>query len=318
MNSQTSGRTRAAKNRPRWCRKRRNSRHRMPWKHKSQGLPLTTGSPGRAPAARPAGGPRRPAVWRNASTRAGWRRSARVSGTSRTSSTCPGEAVRNRRRSASMIASGREWVTNRAVAPCRSSRSSSRRRRRWAVGSSSETKGSSSSSRLGWTTKARARAARRAMPSDRREANTSAAASSSTSARAAAIRGAGSGVVGQDQAQIVGHRAPGQQARLLEDVAEPRARRELEAAREAGHEAGHDVEQRGLAATGRADDREALARLDRQPDVGQGDLGRGAAHRGEAVLAQLEAQRRHWPALRSIGCRMPHSISWTTTMNDSA
>ena len=123
---------------------------------------------------------------------------------------------------------------------------------------------------------------------------------------------------GQDEAQIVGHRAPRQEARLLEDVAEPRARRELQAARKVRHQTGHDVEQRGLAATGRADDREALARLDLQPDVGQGDLGRGATHRGEAVLAQFEAQRRHWPALRSIGCRMPHSITWTTMMNDSA
>ncbi len=87
--------------------------------------------------------------WRNASTRAGCRRSARPSGTSRTSSSWPGEAVRNRRRSATMIASCSEWVTNSAVAPCRSSRSSSRRRSRWAVGSSSETKGSSSRSRLG-------------------------------------------------------------------------------------------------------------------------------------------------------------------------
>ena len=107
-------------------------------------------------------------------------------------------------------------------------------------------------------------------------------------------------------------------ARGLEDVAEPRAWRELQAAREVRHQTGHDVEQRGLAATGRADDSEALAQLDLQPDVGQGDLGRGARHRGEAMLAQFEAQRRHWPALRSIGCRMPHSITWTMMMNDSA
>ena len=271
-----------------------------------------------APAAAASSGFSSSSRRRKSSTSRGWRRSARPSATSRRPMGRPGAADRNSSRSASMIASCREWVTNRAVAPCRSSRSSSRRRRRWAVGSSRETKGSSSSRRPGSTTKARASAARRAMPRDSREAKTPAAPSRPTSASAAAILGAGSGRLGQDQAQIVLDRAPGQQARLLEHVGQPGGRRELEAAGEALDQAGHDVEQGGLAAARGADDRQAHAAARPRAVCRRARAWPAPARPPGSGAPQVEAQRRHWVARRSSGCSTPHSISCTTTMKESA
>ena len=126
------------------------------------------------------------------------------------------------------------------------------------------------------------------------------------------------GAFGQHEAQIVLDGAPGQQARLLKDVGETGARRRAEPAREVRVEAGHDIEQGGLAATRRADDRQPLAGRHRQPHIVQHELGRRRAHGREPLLAHLEAQRRHWLTRRSSGCSTPHSISCTTTMNDSA
>ena len=186
----------------------------------------------------------------------------------------------NSRRSASMIASRRIVVTNRAVAPCRSSRSSSSRRRRWAVGSSSETNGSSSSSRLGLDRRTPAPAPRgapcRATGARRRQLR---AAPSPTSARAARDprrrvrrRRAGRGAGCPRPCARAAGAAPGRRSRAR------RAGAQLEPAREVARRARRHVEQRGLAAARRADQRQPLARRDRR--------------------AATFAERPAWPARR--------------------
>ena len=105
--------------------------------------------------------------------------------------------------------------------------------------------------------------------------------------------GAGLGCLGQDQGQVLGHRAPGEETRLLEDVGEPRVGPALDAAGEAAVEAGDQVEERGLAAARGADDGHGLAGRDLQPDAVQHLAHRCPAERGEGLGLDVDGQRRH-------------------------
>ena len=119
----------------------------------------------------------------------------------------------------------------------------------------------------------------------------------------------------QDQRQILGHRAPGQEARLLEDVGEPaRAVGRPHLALEVAVEAGDHVEERGLAAARRADDRHRLG--GRQLEVARGR----APDAREPARARRSAscgRRRSAPPSAQVPLERlqePHSMSCTTAM----
>ena len=164
-----------------------------------------------------------------------------------------------------MIASGSEWVTNRAVAPCRSQQVEQQEAQ--AVGGRlverDEGLVEQQQAGLDHEGPGEGRAPRHAERQARGE---------DVGRRLELDLGEGGG----DPRRRIGRRraargadcrrpcaraagaAPGRRSRACV----PGASSRLPA--KSGHQAGHDVEQRGLAAAGRADDRQPLARLDRR------------------------------------------------------
>ena len=160
----------------------------------------------------------------------------------------------------------RSWVTSSAAVGRARQALSSSSRLRAAIAGSSDTNGSSSRTSSGSIAKARAMATRRAMPSDSVRGNASLnGARSSVRSRSSTRSGLS---VGCASRRFCAHGAPGQQTRLLEHRADARHRgaAPLERTLEVGVETADDPQQRGLAATGRSDQRDDLARAQREID----------------------------------------------------
>jgi hypothetical protein len=161
-----------------------------------------------------------------------------------------GRSDRKNKRSASWMASARSWVTNSVVTFVRIVTATSSLRSRAATASSIDTKGSSSRRKSGRAANARAIAVRRASPIDN---------SPGYRARWAAkhlnqLRQIGGGLASrQCKPDVVLDRAPGQKARLLKYNPETSGSRFPEPTTEIPIEAGCDLQDRRLAATGRAD-----------------------------------------------------------------
>ena len=162
---------------------------------------------------------------------AGSSRSAMVRGlgmsTGMSATTRPGRGDRTTTRSATRIASGMLWVTMTMVVAARSQSRNSSRSKRSRLSASSALNGSSSRSTAGSSARARASATRWAVPPDSSDGRESATAGSrptrsmsaaTRAARGSAAQPARSSGIGD----VVGGRAPRQQARLLEDQPDAR------------------------------------------------------------------------------------------------
>lgn len=122
----------------------------------------------------------------------------------------------------------------------------------------------------------------------------------------------------QHEAQIVLDRAPGQQAGLLENVADAGPLRHLDAALETAIETGHDVEQRGLAAAGGTGEDHRFARSQGEVQAAENLSRARRTQSREALFDDGDGQRRHCVSRRSSGWRRPHSMACTTRMKARA
>ena len=147
--------------------------------------------------------------------------------TGMSATTRPGRGDRTTTRSAIRIASGMLWVTITMVVAARSQSRSSSRSKRSRLSASSALNGSSSRRTAGSSASARASATRWAVPPDSSDGRESATAGSrpTRSISVGEARGAAlGGPAGELEriGDVVGGRAPRQQARLLEDQPDAR------------------------------------------------------------------------------------------------
>ena len=203
----------------------------------------------------------------------------RGTSTAMISATRPGRGDITTTRSASITASGIEWVTNSIVLGCSrqmrisSSVSSSR------VSASSAPNGSSISRMSGSCTSARQMPTRCCMPPDSSRGIFALEAHEPDQLEEALARSELSGrnrfIMLERKQHVVEHARPRQQRRRLEDDAGLGARLahrlavDRDAARGRRDEAGDEPQQRRLAAARRPDEADELVAADRERDVGQ-------------------------------------------------
>jgi hypothetical protein len=97
-------------------------------------------------------------------------------------------------------------------------------------------------------------------------------------------------IVGEHELQVVLDRQPGQQARLLEHVADARGLGQRDLAAEVGVQPGDQIEQRALAAARGAEQRHEAVRRHLESQILDHQLGRGVADRGKALVPDRDPE----------------------------